>query len=314
MADPPEREKSIEEALKNRETCMTVLESTAVAAIVTAAIIGNVTLCLAIRRSRVLRKIQNYYIFVLSISDFSFHLLSVSLALVVVILGRWPLTDEICQVQGTLEYFLGSFSLLNMTLIALNRYVKMVRSTNIYQKIYTRNNVLLSIAGCGIFSGVFTVPFVLNKFCFHPGLLACFPCKTGSKMEPALLLSWYAVILTMTYPVVIFCYDKVFRKVRAHFAQIADSALHENTMKSFAEEVKITKILFIILVAFLIGWTPVFTIEILDTFHENYTVQRRVYLIIYNAGALIGVINPLIYGFMQKQFREAYKKVLTCKN
>ncbi|XP_078370663.1 histamine H2 receptor-like [Oculina patagonica] len=308
------RKKSIEEDLKNRETWLIAVEFTSASMVVTVALIGNMLLCAAIYRFRALRTIQNYYIVALAISDLLSTLLCVSLALVVGILGRWPFGDTICQTQGSLTYYFASFSLLNMTLIAVNRYVKMVRSVNIYQRIYTKNNVLLSIVVCGIFSGVFIIPYVWQKFCFHPGIMACFPCKGESKKEQARLIGPYSVFIAVTFPVVFFSYYKVFRKVRNHFAQIADSTLHENIQKSFAEEAKITKILFAVLVAFLICWIPGFTIEFLGILQGEYTLKRQVYLILSFTGAANAAINPMIYGLTQKRFRQAYKKVLTCDN
>lgn len=309
-----ERKKIIEDDLKNRETWVITVEFTAASVVVAAALIGNMLLCAAIHRFRALRTIQNYYIVTLAISDFLLTLLCVTLALVVMILGRWPFGDTICQIQGSLIYYCASFSLLNMTLIALNRYVKMVRSVNIYQKIYTKKNVLLSITVCGIFSGVFIIPYVWQKFCFHPGILACFACKSEDAKEQALILAPYSVLMAVTYPVMLFCYYKVFRKVRAHFAQIADSTLHEDIQKSMAEEIKITKILFAALMAFLICWTPAFTIEYLGTLQGEYTLKRQVYLILSFTGAANAAVNPLIYGLAQRRFRQAYRKVLTCDN
>ena len=189
----------------------------------------------------------------------------------------------------------------------------MILPVNIYQAIYTRNYVLLSIATCAIISGVFLIPILLQRFCFHPGKLACFVCKTQSKKEQALVLGPYSVLIAMTYPVIAFCYYKVFRKVRSHFTQIAASSLHEENAKPFGEEVKLTKILFAILVGFVICWTPVFTIEFLDTLQGEYSLPRGVYLIFPFTGAASCAINPVIYGVMQKRFRDVYKKILTCK-
>ena len=190
MAEALERKRNLEESLWNREIWLIVVESSVVAVIITAALIGSIVLCLAMFKFRSLcNKTQNYHIIALAASDLLFTLLCVTLDLAVVILGRWPFGETICQIQGSLTYCYSSFSLLNMTLIALNRYVKMVRPANIYQKIYTKNNVLLSIAACGIFSGVFIIPFFAQRFCFHPGVSACLVCKNETTQERALLLS-----------------------------------------------------------------------------------------------------------------------------
>ena len=294
---------------------MIIAESTCAFVITILAMTGNIILCLAIYRSRALRSIQNYYIMALAMSDLVLTLLCFPLGLTVVVLERWPFGDTLCQIQGSLTYYFACFSVLTMALIAVNRYIKMIRSVNIYQKIYTKTYLLISIAGCAIFSGACLIPFVSQRFCFHPGKMGCFVCKSQNKTEQAVLLVPYTVIIAMTYPVIAFCYYKVFRKVHSHFSQIAPSTLHEaDAAKSFAEEVKITKILFAVLIAFVICWTPTFTIEFLDIFEGEYSLPRQVYLIMPFTGAASCAVNPLIYGVMQRRFRQTYKKVLTCKN
>lgn len=146
MAGTLERKRIIEDALENRELWLVIIESTLASAIILSALIGNIVLCLSIYRFRSLRKIQNYYVVALAASDFLLNLLCAPLGLVALFLERWPFGDAECQIEGALAYFFVCFSLLNVTLIALNRYVKMVRSADIYQRIYTKNNVLLSIA------------------------------------------------------------------------------------------------------------------------------------------------------------------------
>lgn len=139
MISPSERKKGMDDALKNREAWSVILESTSALVIVVLALVGNIFLCLAIYRFRTRRKIEHYYIFALTVSDFLLALLCVVIAFVVTIIGHWLFGETVCQIQGALIYFSACFSLLNlMSLIALNRYFKIVKSASTYQKIYTR--------------------------------------------------------------------------------------------------------------------------------------------------------------------------------
>ena len=138
MISPSERRKGMDDALKNREAWSVILESTSALVIVVLALVGNIFLCLAIYRFRTRRKIEHYYIFALTISDFLLALLCVVIAFVVTIIGHWLFGETVCQIQGALIYFSACFSLLNLSLIALNRYFKIVKSASTYQKIYTR--------------------------------------------------------------------------------------------------------------------------------------------------------------------------------
>lgn len=309
-----DRKTILEESLRDRQIGTVIFETTSAFIIAILALMGNITLCLAFYRTYALRRIQNYYIIALAASDLLSTILCLPLGLTVVILGRWPFGDVICQIQGSLTYYFACFSVITMTLIAVNRYIKMMQSVTIYQRFYTKSKVLISIAFCAIFSGIFIVPFVSQRFCFHPGKCACFACKSQDSENQAVLIVPYTVIITMTYPVIAFCYYKVFRKVHLHFSQIAPSNIHVNNDKSYAEEVKITKILFIVLIAFVICWTPAFIIEFLDIFQGQYKLSRQVYLIMPFTGAANCAVNPLIYGLQRRRFREAYINVLKCRN
>lgn len=79
------------------------------------------------------------------------------------------------------------------------------------------------------------------------------------------------------------------------------------------KEVKITKIRFAVFAAFLVCQTPAFAFEILGTFRGDYKLQRQVYLVMFYTGAANCAVNLVIYGLMQKKFRDAYWKVLKCK-
>ncbi|XP_022803928.1 melatonin receptor type 1B-B-like [Stylophora pistillata] len=309
-----DKKKILEDSLKDRKIGMIIAETSSALIIAILALIGNLTLCLAIYGTRALRCIQNYYIVALAASDLLLTILCLPLGLTVVILGRWPFGDAICQIQGSFIYYFACFSVLTMTLIAVNRYIKMMHSVIIYQRFFTKSNVLISIAFCAIFSGIFLIPFVSQRFCFHPGKCACFVCKSRDGENQAVLIVPYTILITMTYPVITFCYSKVFRKVHLHFSRIAPSNIHENSAKSYAEEVKITKILFAVLIAFVMCWTPPFIIEFIDMFHGQYRLPRQVYLIMPFMGAANCAVNPLIYGLLQRRFREAYINVLTCRN
>lgn len=104
MISPSERKKGIDHALKNREACSVILESTSAFVIVVLALIGNIFLCLAIYRFRTRRKIQHYYIFALAISDFFLTLLFVVIAFVGTIIGHWAFGETVVRYRA--HYFL----------------------------------------------------------------------------------------------------------------------------------------------------------------------------------------------------------------
>ena len=116
MTDTTEKERNLEEDLKNRETWLRILDLSTATAVTIVGLLGNVILCLAIYKVRAHRKIQNYYIVALSTSDFLFIFFSAPPSLVIAFLGRWPFGDTICQMRGNLTFYFVSFSIFNLTL------------------------------------------------------------------------------------------------------------------------------------------------------------------------------------------------------
>lgn len=64
--------------------------------------------------------------------------------------------------------------------------------------------------------------------------------------------------------------------------------------------------------AFFICWTPSFITDLYEVFGGYYTLPRQVYML--NVFTFVGssAVNPVIYGLMKKEFKEAYKTVLKC--
>ena len=114
------------------------------------AVIGNSSVLLAVYRNRRLRTIPNYYIASLAISDILLPLLRAPYSVTVVIIGFWPFSHNACQVQGFVVIILACSSLLILTLTAINRFYRIVRTKH-YRRIFTkRNTVIMIVLCCGL--------------------------------------------------------------------------------------------------------------------------------------------------------------------
>ena len=159
-------------SLKTREVWQIILESTAYLLILLAAFLGNLMLCVAVYKTRALRNLQNYYLVSLAVTDISSAVLCMPLTLAVLMTGRWPFGEFVCQVQASLIFILSVVSLVTLTMIAVNRYVKMVRSANLYQKIFSKRKIVISIVmSCTISAVMVLSSFLFGEkaFTFHPG-------------------------------------------------------------------------------------------------------------------------------------------------
>jgi len=304
-------------SLKTRERWLVVLESVAFFAVILTAFLGNTMLCLAFYKTRsLLRSPQNYYLISLAATDILNAVVCMPITLAVIIEGTWPFGDIVCQFQGTMISVLATVSLLTLAMIAVNRYMKIVRSPSLYQKVLSKRNVLKSIAMSWIPTALLiSSAFFIRKkvFSFHPGKCLCFG-KIELKGVGIHSLISYLIFVSLSFPPIVFSYYKVLRKIRAHFVQVRTASLHDENSAAFAEEVKVTSMLFTTILAFFICWTPSIVIDFYEGIGGYYTLSRQVYMLNIFTYTSSSAVNPIIYGLMKREFRDAYKKVLCCKD
>ena len=305
-------------ALKSRERWLVATESTVYFAVVLTAFLGNTMLCLAFYKTRTLRTPQNYYLVSLALTDI-LNAVNCSLTLAVLITGRWPFGDFTCQIQGTVMSICASVSLLTLGIIAINRYTKICRSSSLYQKIFSKRNVLKTIAMTWISAALLVFGAFFSPrpvYTFHHGKCWCF-YQLDRKENSGLYIYitfCYSITVSLTFPSIIFSYLKVLRKIRAHFVQIGNSSLHDDNSIAFAEEVKVTAMLFTTILAFFLCWVPSIIIDFYEAITGYQTLPREVYMLNIFTYLLSSAINPLIYGLMNREFKVAYKKVLGCRD
>ena len=68
-----------------------------------------------------------------------------------------------------------------------------------------------------------------------------------------------------------------------------------------------------IVVFFSLCWTPVLLIDIVDTILGRWTFPREAYVAYTFLANISSALNPLIYGVLNKNFRNDYIKVLSCR-
>ena len=76
------------------------------------------------------------------------------------------------------------------------------------------------------------------------------------------------------------------------------------------EDIKVTKILFATVVGFILCWTPVLVIDIVDAFlGSEWELTRGTYYMYTIFGITSSAINPIIYGVMNRSYRRAYLRL-----
>ena len=192
------------------------------------------------------------------------------------ILGRWPFSHDACQAQGYFVITLACASFQILTLTALNRFYRIVRTTH-YRSTFTKNKTIIMIALCSGLACFEPIPYLLSgkRYVFHPGKVFCVQAKDIS--FPNFIIFLFLCVPAFTLSI---CYLLIFKKLRSH-QQMVQNNLHSSTLSGRIthRDIKVTKILFITVIGFLTCWTPLAVIDFVDTFRGEVSFPRQVYFI-----------------------------------
>ena len=305
-------------AFSSRSFETIALESVISVVVTGTAAVGNILFCVAVFRDFRLRVPRNYFIISLAVSDVMMSLLVMPLSTGAFIWGSWPYGDFMCQFQGSVGCSLGSVALLTLTLTAVNRYFKMVKGLNLYQKLYTKKTTLCMITCAWILGFLVPMPYLLssgNRFVFHPGKAMCYVSfQTETKTYSVIVM---VLLVAGPFSIISVCYWKVFWRVRQHSRQVFAArnkpvpGLPSGSTPSI-EEIKITKLLLALVFTFTVCWAPFIVVDLISFFRGDYVLPRWVYVFYINMVASNSSLNPLIYGVMNRQIRRAMFTRVLC--
>ena len=111
--------------------------------------------------------------------------------------------------------------------------------------------------------------------------------------------------------IISFAYYNIFKTIRKHNQEM-NNTRQGVVLRLNVEEVKITKALFAAVLGFSICWGPIAVIDLVDSYSRHQlAVPRQVFLLYIYLGFGSSSINPVIYGVMNRAFREEFVRVLT---
>ena len=288
--------------LKDRHIATVVTETTIIALVMIISFLGNLLVCYAVYRNPRLRNPSNYYIISLALTDILQASCSMPLSVAYLATGEWSFGSSACKFVAIFKLSMKEVSTFNMALMALNRYYKVVKP-NKYQAIFKPRKIVTTALLA------WTIPMtfaILSVFAFHqevkpsPGYGTCiiqFP-------EP-----FHHLLVGLVYTpyfFILFCYWKIYRKVKMHNANLS-------WQSSNVADVKVSKTLFVTVVSFVGLLLPAHIIFISFNIVGPSNFPRFLSLLAILFIFMTSCTNPFIYGYMNRAFRSEFKKCLTPK-
>ena len=303
--------------MSERTVLSIATESTIFILINITAILGNCFVLAAILRNPELRKIANWYILTLAMTDLLVAVTCMPLTVGASMKGEWVYGDVICQVQGYVLQIWAFFSLTIVASTAVHRYYRVVRPVR-FREIFTKTFTVLMVIACVVLStaAVVGVLFALDApFQFGPHFF-CTPNFPNQKTKRAAALSVFVGFIAIPCSILFFCYFKVYRTVRRHVVLVMPNLRPQHQRQSDmklstrVEEINTTKLVFAIITVFCVLWIPLCTIGAL--YLSDVVLPRWGHLMYDYLMFMTAATNPLIYGLMNKSFRAEYTRIVTC--
>uniref|UniRef100_UPI003AAC47F3 trace amine-associated receptor 1-like n=1 Tax=Centroberyx gerrardi TaxID=166262 RepID=UPI003AAC47F3 len=269
---------------------------------------GNLLVIISIIYFKQLHTPANYLILSLAVADLLVGALVLPFSIAVSVNSCWYLADLICKIARSLDISLSTSSILNLCFISIDRYYAVCQPLRYRTKINFHAVVIMILVswGVSVLLGIGVIIMGLNEgkcegrcFSFH---------------IPISGIAGY--ILTFYLPAIIMLsiYLKIFLVAQRQALSIQNTNCQ--SIKSGASvtkmERKATKTLAIVMGAFLICWTPLFTAMTLNPL-INYLIPISVIETFIFLGWLNSVLNPFVYAFFYSWFRVAFRMIISGK-
>ncbi len=287
-------------------TAEIVVGSTFIVILTLLAFLGNLLTCVVFCRNTQLRTPTNVSIVILAVTDVLSAAFVMPLSLASFISGRWILGPTVRVFNAYLINALLGLTFISMTSTAVIRYFCVVRAS-LYHHVKLKRTLILISTLTLLYLIVMAIPGFVD---FSEGRYSAkrtfcrlhYHNRETFKTVRFILLA-LAAILSM---VMFTAYYKVFRFVSYHNHAVAPSLQHGFSTQ--IEEAKITKILLIVVLAFVLCWVPTGIIEAVTAIK----VKVPVFVIFLQTLFIFAssAINPLIYTFTNRRFKKEYLELV----
>ncbi|XP_045539901.1 neuropeptide F receptor [Papilio machaon] len=269
--------------------------------------VGNALVVISVVRKPVMRTARNMFIVNLAVSDALVCCVGTPLTLMELLTKHWPLPDwpSLCKACGAIQAISIFVSTISITAIALDRYQLIVYPTRPSLQTMGALVTMLCIwvtAFClasplYIFRSLKTHNIGLKDMDSLSFCIEDWPIAKGRA-----IYSLFSLILQYLLPVlvVVVAHVQIHRRLRGR---------RRTTKKTPA-------ILIAIAVTYVISWLPLNVFNLVADFSTEPILEEKsmtiTYAICHMFGMSSAVSNPLLYGWLNDNFRKEFEEILCC--
>ncbi|KAH9512933.1 hypothetical protein Btru_037099 [Bulinus truncatus] len=286
---------------------------TLMAVIIALGSFGNILVTIAIVQNKKLRTVSNYFVANLSICDLMFVSIVLPVNMYTYLTDGWQFQPEICKFIGFLGYTLTGTTIMTITLIAWNRY-KLVVDVSKYKQLFRKNNMIIMLACTWIVPIVCLQPAVSGAWGHFGYIQMMSSCNLGLD-NSSQTFKIFLLIVRAAIPcgLIIYYYTAIYITTRAshqRLRSLSTTTTYAMRLNNQRREMRLTRMMIAIFLVFLLSYFPCTISSVIDW---SRMLSKTFHMFCQTSVFLGSAINPLLYGFMNEQFRTAYYQILTCR-
>ncbi|PSN42328.1 Neuropeptide F receptor [Blattella germanica] len=295
---------------------------------------GNSLVVCAVARKPTMRTARNMFIVNLAVSDLLLCLITMPLTLMEILTKYWPLGRYpfICKMLGTLQATSIFVSTISITAIAMDRYHVIV---------YPTRESLQKLGAVAILGCIWLVALILASPMFFwrtlkqhdislPSIgidyiaycLEEWPVEHGRAYYSlfSLIVQYIVPIITVSV-----AYSRICRKLRYRYVNssigsknkcetCSTTSTNRRKPKDNKRMRKTNSLLVSISVIFCVSWLPLNIFNLVVDYWNPFGDDRQLMMICYAVCHMMGMSsacsNPLLYGWLNDNFRKEFKEIL----
>ncbi|XP_029283128.1 neuropeptide Y receptor Y2, like [Cottoperca gobio] len=288
--------------------------------IIVLGVLGNSLVIYVIYRFKSLRTVTNFFIANLAVADLLVNTLCLPFTLVYTLQGEWKFGSTLCFMLPYAQGLAVHVSTVTLNVIALDRH----RCIVYHLETRMRKDVCFGvIALTWVLSAVLASPLAIfreyGSFTLEPGhsIQVCtekWPGKNtdGTVYSISMLILQYFLPLS----IISFAYARIWSKLRSHVSPAEAGGSSSAGSDRHRRRRKTTKMLVTMVVVFAVSWLPFHAFQ-LATDIDSTVLDMRDFRLLYTVFHVVAMCstfaNPLLYGWMNRNYRAAFLSVFKCR-